>query len=180
MEDPTPLAQPIANPVARKDQIWEQVKKDTEKFIADAAVLLMGGHSPALVADQFAGMAVRSHPPQVASIMATLLVMTAKDRLEEKGLLPEMPLDPFATEEPAAATPQERVAAFVSELTGLAIRHGMAVDTHGQALRDLVTVGANTGTLAYPAVAHHLVWSPELGRYVCESPEGDVPGWTVP
>lgn len=172
------MAEEIQHPTARKDQIWEQVKKDTEKFIADAAVLLMGGHSPALVADQFAGMAVRSHPAQMASVMATLLVMVATDRLEDRGLLPEMPPDPFTEETPATA--QDRVRAFTDELTGLTIRHGLAVDTHGQAVREVGTHGAATGMLQYPALAHHLVWSPELGRYVCESPEDTQPEWKIP
>jgi hypothetical protein len=168
----------IKDPTARKDQIWEKVKRDTEKFIADAAVLLMGGHSAALVADQFAGMAVRSHPAQMSSVMATLLVMVATDRLESKGLLPEMPPDPFTAE--AEQTARDRVEAFVSELTGLTIRHGIAVDTAGQAVREVGTRGKSVGMLQYPALAHHLVWSPELGRYVCESPDGDQPEWKIP
>lgn len=178
MAEETQPPTPIAHSVGRKDQIWEQVKKDTEKFITDASVLIMGGHSTALVADQFAGMAVRSHPAQIASVMATLLVMIATQRLEDGGLLPEMPPDPF-TADPEPST-RDRVEAFVNELTGLTLRHGLAVDTIGEAVRTVGTLGASTGQLQYPALAHDLVWSPELGRYVCESPEGDVPAWKVP
>lgn len=180
MTEPTPKPANIADEVARKDQIWEDVKRATEKFIADAAVLLMGGHSTALVADQFAGMAIRSHPAQIASVMATLLVMTAKDRLQEKGLLPEMPLDPFAGDDQTPATDRDRAEAFLNELTGLSIRHGLAVDTTSSALRGLVTVGASNGSLTYPAIAVELVWSPTLGRYCCESPTTEVPPWKVP
>lgn len=180
-EIPTPAtpAMPIANKVASNDQIWERAKADTEKFIADAAVCIMGGQNTALVADQFAGMAVRSHPAHVATMMATLLVMTALDRLKEKGLLPEMPPDPFATPDAENAPIRELVEAFVNELTGLTLRHGMAVDTHGQAVSAVETHGPHAGQMVV-ALANHLVWSPELGRYVCESPEGAEDQWRVP
>lgn len=168
---------PIANKTASNDQVWERAKADTEKFIADAAVLIMGGQNTALVADQFAGMAIRSHPAHVATMMATLLVMTAIDRLKEKGLLPEMPPDPFATPDAAQASVHELVEAFANELTGLTLRHGMAVDTETQSVCAVETRGADTGQLVKPPLAILMAWSPELARYVCMSPDGE---WRVP
>lgn len=179
-DQPPPTPAEIVDPTARKDQIWEKAKQDTEKFITDAAVLLMGGNNAALVADQFAGMAVRSHPAMTASIMATLLVMTAKDRLEAKGLLPDMPPDPFTTDEQPPASDHGRAEAFLNELTGLVMRHNLAVCTTSQQLHPLVTRGALTGSLEYPPIAREVTWSPALSRYVCESVADAETPWQVP
>lgn len=168
---------PIENQAARNDQIWERAKADTEKFIADAAVLIMGGQNTAMVADQFAGMAVRSHPAHVATMMSTLLVMIATDRLQEKGLLPEMPLDPFADSEDPDSV-HDLVEAFVNELTALTIRHRMAV--HAQGIFPVHAEGKETGQLQSAPMAEGFAWSPELARYVCQSPYDDAEAWKVP
>lgn len=159
---------------AKWEQTWEKAKKDTEKFVTDAAIMLQGNVNPAFVANTFAAMGVRTGHAYTASTMAVLLVQLAQSRLRDKGLLSELPPDPFVD----PPTAQEQVEAFANDLTALTIRHGIALDTVGSGLRPVVLDGDSADMGDLLAIAFQ--WDGERGRYTCTSPDGGEPPWQVP